>query len=74
LQGKENGPRPTPRDDGGAATALVGEAIRAGLADTGRLGLFGLSHGGFATGWLVATSGRFKAGMADGLTGRPCGR
>jgi Prolyl oligopeptidase family len=58
----------------GQRRCLRGEAIRACLADTGRLGLFGLSHGGFATGWLVATSGRFKAGMADGLTGRPCGR
>ena len=54
----------------GQRVRLRGEAIRAGLADSGRLGVFGLSHGGFATCWPVATSGRFKAGRPNGLTGR----
>lgn len=45
--------------------ALVDEAIRAGLADPDRIGVFGLSHGGFATCWLTSTSDRFKAAVAE---------
>lgn len=45
--------------------ATVDEAVRAGIADPDRLGVFGLSHGGFATCWLVGTSDRFKAAVAE---------
>ena len=41
------------------------EAIRQGIADPDRIGVTGLSHGGFATCWLVGTSDRFKAGIAE---------
>jgi len=45
--------------------ATVDEAIRAGIADSERLGVCGLSHGGFATCWLLGNSERFKAGVAE---------
>jgi len=45
--------------------ALVDEAIAAGIADPDRVGVFGLSHGGFATCWLTSTSRRFKAAVAE---------
>lgn len=45
--------------------ALLDEAIAAGLADPDRLGVFGLSHGGFATCWLASTSDRFRAAVAE---------
>jgi dipeptidyl aminopeptidase/acylaminoacyl peptidase len=45
--------------------ATVDAAIQAGIADPDRLGVCGLSHGGFATCWLLGTSGRFKAGVAE---------
>ncbi len=45
--------------------ATVDEAVRAGIADPERLGVCGYSHGGFATCWLVGTSDRFKAAVAE---------
>ncbi len=45
--------------------AAVDAAIAAGIADPDRLGVYGLSYGGFATCWLVGTSDRFKAGVAE---------
>jgi dipeptidyl aminopeptidase/acylaminoacyl peptidase len=45
--------------------ATLDEAIRIGIADPDRLGVCGYSHGAFATNWLVATSDRFKAGVAE---------
>lgn len=45
--------------------AALDEAIRLGIVDPDRLGVCGLSHGGFATCWLVGTSDRFKAGVAE---------
>lgn len=45
--------------------ATLDEAIRAGIADPERLGVCGLSHGGFATCWLAGTSDRFKAAVAE---------
>jgi dipeptidyl aminopeptidase/acylaminoacyl peptidase len=45
--------------------ATVDEAIRLGIADPARVGVCGLSHGGFATTWLAATSDRFKAAVAE---------
>lgn len=41
------------------------EAVRAGIADPDRLGVCGLSYGGFSTCWLVGTSGRFAAAVAE---------
>jgi dipeptidyl aminopeptidase/acylaminoacyl peptidase len=45
--------------------AAVDEAIRAGIADADRIGVCGYSHGAFATTWLVGTSDRFKAAVAE---------
>jgi dipeptidyl aminopeptidase/acylaminoacyl peptidase len=45
--------------------AALDAAIAAGIADADRLGVCGYSHGGFATCWLVGTSERFKAAVAE---------
>ncbi len=45
--------------------ATVDRAIEAGLADPERLGVYGLSHGGFATCWLAGRTRRFRAGLAE---------
>jgi dipeptidyl aminopeptidase/acylaminoacyl peptidase len=45
--------------------ATVEEAVRLGIADPERVGVCGYSHGGFATCWLVGTSDRFKAAVAE---------
>lgn len=45
--------------------ATVDEAIARGLADAGRLGVWGASHGGFATCWVVGHTTRFKAAVAE---------
>jgi dipeptidyl aminopeptidase/acylaminoacyl peptidase len=45
--------------------ATVDEAVRLGIADPDRLGVCGHSHGAFATCWLVGTSDRFKAAVAE---------
>jgi dipeptidyl aminopeptidase/acylaminoacyl peptidase len=45
--------------------AALDEAIRLGMADPERLGVCGYSHGGYATCWLLGTSDRFKAGVAE---------
>ncbi len=43
--------------------------IAAGVADSGRLGIFGWSFGGFSTNWMVTQTGRFKAAVAGaGMT------
>jgi dipeptidyl aminopeptidase/acylaminoacyl peptidase len=46
--------------------AAVDHAIALGLADPGRLGLLGLSYGGFMVHWLAGTTDRFRAGISDG--------
>ena len=43
----------------------VEAAIARGLADPDRLGVWGPSHGGFATCWIVGHSARFKAAIAE---------
>ena len=43
----------------------VDAAIARGLTDGGRLGVWGPSHGGFATCWIVGHSNRFKAAIAE---------
>ena len=45
--------------------AALDHAIELGLADPARLGVMGLSYGGFLTNWLVGTSNRFKAGVSE---------
>jgi dipeptidyl aminopeptidase/acylaminoacyl peptidase len=40
-------------------------AIARGLADRERLGVWGPSHGGFATCWIVGHTDRFKAAVAE---------
>jgi dipeptidyl aminopeptidase/acylaminoacyl peptidase len=46
--------------------ATVDNAIALGLADRDRLGVMGLSYGGFLTNWLVGTTDRFRAAISDG--------
>lgn len=45
--------------------AAIDEAVAAGVADPDRIGVWGISHGGFATCWLLGTTKRFKAGVAE---------
>ena len=45
--------------------AVVDHAVDAGLADPERLGVFGLSYGGFLANWLVGTSDRFAAAVSE---------
>jgi dipeptidyl aminopeptidase/acylaminoacyl peptidase len=43
--------------------AGVDDLVAAGVADTGRLGIAGWSHGGFMAAWAVTQTGRFRAAM-----------
>jgi len=45
--------------------AALDHAIALGLADPDRLGVLGLSYGGFMVNWLVGTSDRFKAAVSE---------
>jgi dipeptidyl aminopeptidase/acylaminoacyl peptidase len=45
--------------------ATVDRAVELGIADPTCLGVFGISHGGFATCWLLGHSNRFGAGIAE---------
>lgn len=45
--------------------AAVDTAVARGLADPARLGVWGPSHGGFATGWIVGHTHRFRAAVAE---------
>jgi dipeptidyl aminopeptidase/acylaminoacyl peptidase len=45
--------------------ATIDTAISEGLADPQRLGVWGSSHGGFATCWIVGHTHRFKAAVAE---------
>lgn len=45
--------------------AAADEAIARGLTDPERLGIWGPSHGGFATCWAVGHTHRFKAALAE---------
>lgn len=45
--------------------ATVDAALARGLADAERLGVWGPSHGGFATGWIVGHTHRFRAAVAE---------
>ena len=44
--------------------ACVDWAVGEGLADAGRLGLMGLSYGGFMANWLVGQTDRFRAAVS----------
>jgi dipeptidyl aminopeptidase/acylaminoacyl peptidase len=47
--------------------AVVDRLVADGLADPARVGLLGLSYGGFLVNWLVgAASGRFAAAVSEG--------
>jgi dipeptidyl aminopeptidase/acylaminoacyl peptidase len=45
--------------------AAVDHVVALGLADPHRLGVMGLSYGGFMVNWLVATSDRFGAAVSE---------
>ncbi len=45
--------------------AALDHAVELGLADPGRLGVLGLSYGGFMVNWLVGTTDRFRAGVSE---------
>jgi dipeptidyl aminopeptidase/acylaminoacyl peptidase len=45
--------------------AAVDHVVALGLADPDRLGIMGLSYGGFMVNWLVGTSGRFRAAVSE---------
>jgi dipeptidyl aminopeptidase/acylaminoacyl peptidase len=61
--------RPQLGDWGGVDAADVHIAldavVAAGLADADRLGVLGLSYGGFMVNWLVGTSDRFRAAVSE---------
>ena len=45
--------------------AALDHVIALGLADPARLGVLGLSYGGFMVNWLVGTTGRFSAAVSE---------
>jgi dipeptidyl aminopeptidase/acylaminoacyl peptidase len=45
--------------------AVLDHLVAAGLADRARLGVSGLSYGGFMVNWLIATSDRFAAAVSE---------
>lgn len=45
--------------------AAVDHVIDLGLADPDRLGVMGLSYGGFMVNWLVGTTDRFRAAVSE---------
>ncbi len=70
--------RPQLGDWGGVDAADVHAAldhvIALGLADPDRLGVLGLSYGGFMVNWLVGTTDRFRAAVSEnGVTNQISG-
>jgi dipeptidyl aminopeptidase/acylaminoacyl peptidase len=45
--------------------AAVDAVVTRGLADRSRLGVWGASHGGFATAWAIGHTQRFKAAVVE---------
>jgi dipeptidyl aminopeptidase/acylaminoacyl peptidase len=45
--------------------AALDHAIALGLADPDRLGVLGLSYGGFMVNWLIGTTDRFRAAVSE---------
>jgi len=57
------------RPDSDDVLAVVDWAVAEGLADPDRLGVFGLSYGGFLAHWLIGHDDRFRAAVAvNGVT------
>ncbi|GMV22065.1 MAG: hypothetical protein AMXMBFR57_20140 [Acidimicrobiia bacterium] len=52
--------------DADDAHAAVDHVVALGLSDPSRLGLLGLSYGGFLVNWLASASDRFRAAVSDG--------
>ena len=70
--------RPQLGDWGGVDAADVHAAldhvVALGLADPARLGVLGLSYGGFMVNWLVGTTDRFRAAVSEnGVTNQVSG-
>lgn len=54
--------------------AAVDRVVELGLADPERLGVMGLSYGGFMVNWLVGTTDRFRAAVSEnGVTNQISG-
>jgi dipeptidyl aminopeptidase/acylaminoacyl peptidase len=51
--------------DADACHLVLDHAVATGLADPERLGVVGLSYGGFLANWLVGTSDRFAAAVSE---------
>jgi dipeptidyl aminopeptidase/acylaminoacyl peptidase len=51
--------------DAADAHAAVDHVVALGLADPDRLGVLGLSYGGFLVHWLIGTSDRFRAAVSE---------
>jgi dipeptidyl aminopeptidase/acylaminoacyl peptidase len=51
--------------DAADVLAVVDAVVARGLADPQRLGVMGLSYGGYLTQWLVGHSDRFRAAVAE---------
>ena len=51
--------------DADDALASIEALVERGLADPARLGVLGLSYGGFLTQWLIGVSDRFAAAVAE---------
>ena len=51
--------------DAGDVHAALDRVIGIGLADPERLGILGLSYGGFMVNWMVGTTDRFRAAVSD---------
>ncbi len=51
--------------DAADALAVVDGLVATGLADPRRLGVIGLSYGGFLTNWLVGVTDRFAAAVSE---------
>jgi dipeptidyl aminopeptidase/acylaminoacyl peptidase len=45
--------------------AAIDHAVGLGLVDPARLGVLGLSYGGFMVHWLIGTSDRFRAAVSE---------
>ena len=45
--------------------AALDAVVAAGLTDPGRIGVLGLSYGGFLAQWLIGTSDRFRAAVGE---------
>jgi dipeptidyl aminopeptidase/acylaminoacyl peptidase len=53
------------RVDATDALAVCDGLVAAGLAEAGRLGVIGLSYGGFLTQWLIGITDRFAAAVSE---------